>query len=560
MTAPAPTPEQRAAIEARDRDVFLEAGAGTGKTRVLVERYCEAIAVDGVEVDQILAFTFTERAAAELRERVRRSLMERAAEARAKGDTERAAGLGANARATERAFITTIHGFCRRVLAAHPVAAGLDPRFRVLDEMEAARLRDRAFTAALAELMDHGGADAVRAAAAYRPYRLAEMTLAAHARLRSQGMDPPRLPPVAEAIRSADGDDEPDPLTAFELEAAGVARTALEALLEGFHRRYERLKAERSGLDFADLELRALALLRESAAVSEAWRERFAHVLVDEFQDTNRVQLDLIEELRGDGTRLFCVGDEHQSIYRFRNADLQVFRDRRAEASADPGTELLALRGNFRSLPAPLAAVNEAGGALLDGFGGLTWGRPHAGVWRARRHRRTAPHRGPALGRRAALEERRDPARAPALGGLTVGRRRGALPGAPAARAGRCRRGRARRHRRAAARLHPRGCLRGGAGPGRARSLRRRRARVLVAAAGGGPDPAPGLYLEPPRRRAPLRRPRVTRRRREPRCALAPAPGRGFGAPHLAARRVALRRCRAPAVRARPGVAGARPR
>jgi ATP-dependent exoDNAse (exonuclease V) beta subunit len=376
MSLPAPTPEQQAAIDSRDRDVFLEAGAGTGKTRVLVERYCEAVCADGVEVEAILAFTFTERAAAELRHRIRRTLMERAHAARAAGDHLRAAELGDHARATERAWVTTIHGFCRRLLAAHPVAAGLDPRFRVLDEAEASRMRERAFTATLAHLMEHGGADVVRTAAAYRPYRLGEMTLTAHARLRSQGMETPRLPAVADAVRSHDGEDEPEPLSPAELEAAGIARTTLEALLEGFTERYEHLKSERSGLDFADLELRALSLLRNSPTVREAWRERFAHVLVDEFQDTNRVQLGLIEELRGPDTRLFCVGDEHQSIYRFRNADLQVFRARREEAHADHGTEVLALRGNFRARPAPLAAANTAGGVLLDGFGALTWGRP----------------------------------------------------------------------------------------------------------------------------------------------------------------------------------------
>ena len=323
MTSPPPTPEQRAAIGARDRDVFCEAGAGTGKTRVLVERYCEAVCADEVEVEAILAFTFTERAAAELRERVRRNLSGRARAARDDGDLDRAVELGRHARATERAWVTTIHGFCRRLLAAHPVAAGLDPRFRVLDESEAARLRERAFTDALADLVSHGDSSTLRTTAAYRPYRLGEMTLAAHARLRSQGMTEPRLPPMSEAVRSPDPRKAPDPenplepLTPAQAEAAVVARATLEALLEGFHERYERLKAERSGLDFADLELRALALLRDSAPVRDAWRERFAHILVDEFQDTNRVQLDLIDELRGPQARLFCVGDEHQSIYRF---------------------------------------------------------------------------------------------------------------------------------------------------------------------------------------------------------------------------------------------------
>ena len=108
-------------------------------------------------------------------------------------------------------------------------------------------------------------------------------------------------------------------------------------MLSAFGRRYEELKTARSGLDFADLELRALELLRDSAAVGGAWRGRFAHVMVDEFQDTNRVQLDLVEALRGPETRVFRVGDELQSIYRFRNADLAVFRERARARSPRPG-------------------------------------------------------------------------------------------------------------------------------------------------------------------------------------------------------------------------------
>ena len=142
--APATTPEQDAAIEARDRDVFCEAGAGSGKTRVLVGRYCDALTNDQAEIDEILAFTFTERAAAELRQRIRRELGRRSRQAAADGDTARAVELRRLARATERAWVTTIHGFCRRLLGRHPVAAGLDPRFRVIDAPEAARLRERA--------------------------------------------------------------------------------------------------------------------------------------------------------------------------------------------------------------------------------------------------------------------------------------------------------------------------------------------------------------------------------------------------------------------------------
>ena len=157
----APTEQQQLAIDNRDRDVFLEAGAGTGKTRVLVDRYCEAIDADEVEPDRILAFTFTEKAAAEMRRRVRVELSRRAAAA---GDPGRRTRLQEAARAGESAPITTIHGFCRRLLATHPVAAGLDPRFRVLDADEASRIARSSFEETLAALA--AGDDAVALTAA----------------------------------------------------------------------------------------------------------------------------------------------------------------------------------------------------------------------------------------------------------------------------------------------------------------------------------------------------------------------------------------------------------
>ena len=183
-----PTAEQAAAIAARDRDAFLEAGAGTGKTTVLVDRYCAAAAEDGVEVDRILAFTFTERAAAEMRTRVRRELTARARARREAGDSARADELLRAARATERAWVMTIHAFCRRLLAAHPLAAGLDPRFRVLDAAEASRLQSRAADAALDDLLAADDERVARVAAAYQPWRIIAMVLGAHERLRSQGM------------------------------------------------------------------------------------------------------------------------------------------------------------------------------------------------------------------------------------------------------------------------------------------------------------------------------------------------------------------------------------
>jgi ATP-dependent helicase/nuclease subunit A len=367
---PQPTPEQRVAIDARDRDVFCEAGAGTGKTRVLVERYCGAVIEEEAGPGDILAFTFTERAAAELRIRIRHELARSAAAARDRGDEGLAIRLGRAARDTERAWVTTIHGFCRRLLATHPAAAGIDPRFRVLDEIEASRLRHRARDAAIEDVLRSGERERIHVVAAYETWRIGEMTVAAYERLRSQGLAEPVLPPAPEPIRSLkDSEQGERELTPAEREGALAARDTLAALLAAFHRRYEELKAERAGLDFADLELRALELLRSSAVIASAWRGRFSHVMVDEFQDTNAVQLELVEALRGPQTRAFRVGDELQSIYRFRNADLAVFRTERERVLVDGRTAIQPLTGNFRARPGVIAAVNALGRALIgDGF------------------------------------------------------------------------------------------------------------------------------------------------------------------------------------------------
>ena len=269
----------------------------------------------------------------------------------------------------------TIHAFCRRLLATHPLAAGLDPRFRVLDAAEAARLRDRAVNEALDGLLAADDADVAAAAASFEPWRLTAMTLGAHERLRSQGMADPRLPQVGDPAHSPKRDEEQRDLTPDEVAAAISSRAALERILERFDSRYEELKDQRSALDFQDLELRALELLRSSPAIAEAWRGRFAHVMVDEFQDTNSVQLELVEQLRGPETRVFMVGDENQSIYRFRNADLEVFREQRRRARESADSEVLPLRGNFRSLPPCSPRSTRSARRCSTSFTPLTAGR-----------------------------------------------------------------------------------------------------------------------------------------------------------------------------------------
>jgi len=414
-TAPAGstfTDQQLIAIERRRGDLLLDAGAGSGKTAVLVERFVRAVREDGVEVGQILAITFTDKAAAELRDRIRERLREL-------GDDRRA-------RATEGAWISTIHGFCARVLRASALAAGIDPSFTVLDETEAGRLAESSFELAL----DSDAApDAVDLIAGYGVMRLRRAIVAVHGELRSRGELAPVLPPPAaiadseleEARRAlaaahaaavdelaalpagrggvtdalvrlercgavlagADpwlGDIEAARLrngaaAALSGEGCGRYRDALEAfrsacgrreavrahrlldrLLRAYGRRYAELKRERSALDFEDLELLTRDLFAGHRELRGRYAERFAQIMVDELQDTNPVQLELIESIaRGN---LFTVGDAFQSIYGFRHADVELFEGRRERLSAAGARATLTY--NFRSRPELLDALNIA--------------------------------------------------------------------------------------------------------------------------------------------------------------------------------------------------------
>jgi ATP-dependent exoDNAse (exonuclease V) beta subunit len=426
------TPAQAAAVGERSRSLLVSANAGSGKTSVLVERFVRAVREDGTDPSRILAITFTDKAAGELRERLRARFLEL-------GDRE-------TARAPEAAFVATLPGFCSRVLRSHSVAAGLDPRFAVLDEPRAARLREGAFADALRGFLADGGRPALDLVAAHTPDGLRRMILAVHDELRSQGQERPRLPAVAprpapdaerEALHRARAAFAAELAEAGDGRAVEAARDALDAcarllddleahvvpwpgrlralevmcgragalqtdtcrayvqardafehacadhhaaravpllddLLGRFGAAYAAGKARRGALDFDDLELGARSLLATHPAVRRAWAERFALVMVDEFQDTNRRQLELLEALEHDN--LCCVGDEFQSIYGFRHADVEIFRARRAKLGA------LELAESFRGRPEVLAVLN---GVFADRFGEsfvpLAPARPAAG-------------------------------------------------------------------------------------------------------------------------------------------------------------------------------------
>jgi len=186
VTHRTPTPEQSLAIEADGHDVLVEAGAGAGKTGVMVDRYCRLVCDLEVSPEAVLAFTFTDKAATELRQRIRAALELRAAEG-----SQRARALLAT---IGGAWVTTIHGFCNRLLAGHPVAAGIDPHFRVLDGPETERIAGEAFDDALAEFLAGGDEVRERTVAAFEIGGLRAIVSGVHGELRSRGISMPGLP------------------------------------------------------------------------------------------------------------------------------------------------------------------------------------------------------------------------------------------------------------------------------------------------------------------------------------------------------------------------------
>ncbi len=401
----AANPEQVAAIDAGGT-VFVSAGAGTGKTTVIVERFIRAVE-SGVDVGSILVVTFTDRAAGELRTRIRARLVE--------------IGRSDLARELDGAWISTIHGFCHRLLRSYATAAGLDPRFRVLDESQASVLRAESFGVALQKFCADEHPDRLRLLATYganglrrmlggvaatlraagRPLelelgsapelgtRVEELTFAARAALAETEGDAKVDAARAQVARALEALDPIPPVDllldlsqlavkgrgkerfaayeeariALEQTALNVAavrdRDLLQELLGLFDGAYQAAKDSESALDFEDLQLRARDLLRDDESVRERERLRFRSVMVDEFQDTNRLQCELVDEF--DPEELFFVGDEFQSIYRFRHADVEVFKERRAGSEG-----VLPLRRNYRSRPELLAVVNEL---FASGFG-----------------------------------------------------------------------------------------------------------------------------------------------------------------------------------------------
>jgi ATP-dependent helicase/nuclease subunit A len=454
-----------------DETLVVEAAAGTGKTTELINRIIAVIRHGAAEMREIVAVTFTEKAAGELRLRLRGRLEE-----------ERRMTSGDEARRFERAVqtleeahVSTIHGFCADLLRERPVEAEVDPLFRVLTDGQATRLLNETFDAWLREHLEDppegvrrslrrssrwsNGPDedgpvvrlrrAVVELSQWRDFRtpwtrelfdrdgamkglvsvihaLAEVTATASSTRDNLFVDTAPVRALSEEIRRNDDAGAPRDsdglenrlvdlsrhrdwlrarkgtgaalapgvtraevvaardgllaaLNAFRLQADADLAAALQQELLVCLDRYASRKEAEGVLDFLDLLIRARRMIHENREVRVHFQRRFKRIFVDEFQDTDPLQAELLLLLAaGDADqtawqevvpvpgKLFVVGDPKQSIYRFRRADLGVYRQVREQLEA-AGARRVELRQSFRSRPGIQRFVNAAFSAVMDG-------------------------------------------------------------------------------------------------------------------------------------------------------------------------------------------------
>jgi ATP-dependent helicase/nuclease subunit A len=464
MTRPTP-PDQAARDQIHDdlgSTLFVEAGAGSGKTSSLVGRVVALVASGSVELRAIAAITFTEKAAAELRDRIRQDLESLAADATRPAEAERArVALGQ----LDGAAIGTLHSFAQRILSEHPVEARLPPRVEVLDEVTSAVAFDRRWARILDQLLDDPDLERtllLLSAAGVEPPKLRSLALAFDAswdlvedHVPETAPEPPSvgeaLPGLLAAIDAlsslaghctdpddrllgriegieafgaalrAVGDDDldllevlgnqqpnfstgvgrqdcwggmkPDVQEQISVCAAHVERIRGEVLQAcarhlGSAMRHHTLAAAHARraaghLEFHDLLVLARHVLRDpehGAAVRMSLADRYQRLLLDEFQDTDPIQIELAVRIAAADPatatearwadvpvapgRLFVVGDPKQSIYRFRRADISMFLEAKERYSPEAGGTV-ELTANFRTVDPVIDWVNATFGTLM---------------------------------------------------------------------------------------------------------------------------------------------------------------------------------------------------
>jgi len=427
------TPQQQDAIEFRRLDACVVAGPGSGKTTVLVERFRSLVEDHHFDPRHILAITFTEKAAANMKVKLAELFAH---------DLTRLRDL-------ESAYVSTIHGFCARILKENAIAAGIDPRFIVLDARESDELQYSCLNDALDELVALRRPEALALIdilqtpylfndlrSAYDGIRSAGRSIAQVRAMENPGVDltasgmaatllrllqswPPRTSlsaarqkqqdairewatrlaaadsmPLADLVRLSQAcpirlgsvpetekialDDFrkrlPDLIASVLDRHTAAFRASLFDVLQRFDDLYSERKIAGGALDFNDLERLTVQLLRGNPDVQKRVRTQFRQVMLDEFQDINQQQSDLIALVRGDDV-FFAVGDINQSIYGFRHAQPDIFE--RYQAHIDQaGKHAASLLHNFRSRNEILRCVEY----LLDGAEGIVPRRLIAGA------------------------------------------------------------------------------------------------------------------------------------------------------------------------------------
>ncbi|HEX8938893.1 MAG TPA: ATP-dependent DNA helicase [Candidatus Limnocylindrales bacterium] len=324
--------EQRRAVTHGEGPLLVVAGAGTGKTQVITRRIAWLIATRRARPSEILALTFTDKAAEEMQVRVDQLVPY--------GYTDTA--------------ISTFHAFGDRVIREFALELGLPTDVRVLSRPETVIfLRERLFDFALDEYRPLGD-----------PTRFLDALATLFSRCKDEDVSPAAYLAHAEALAASAA----EALAAASAVGEGsddgdIARGAAEGLAEEARRqgelarayaRYQELLAAAGYVDFGDQVSLALRLLRESPAAREALQGRYRYILVDEFQDTNRAQAELVGLLAGRARNVTVVGDDDQSIYKFRGAAISNILDFLARY---PGARQVVLRRNYRSRPPILEAA-----------------------------------------------------------------------------------------------------------------------------------------------------------------------------------------------------------
>ncbi|MDB5108324.1 MAG: pcrA [Candidatus Binatus sp.] len=291
-------PEQRAAVLAPEGPILILAGAGSGKTRVLTYRIAHLMRERKANASEVLAVTFTNKAANEMRERV-------------------AAIVGMNGDGSHLPWVSTFHSTCARILRQEGHLLGYDRNFSILDESDSMSVIRRV-------LEDAALADS----------------------------------PPPELIKSRVEQAKNEAVTPEELLAK--AEPGRETSIAQIYRLYQQRLRAMNAMDFSDLQLQTWMLFDRNPEVLERWQRRATNLLVDEYQDTNRVQYLIVRQLSARSGNLCVVGDEDQSIYRWRGADIRNILDFERDY---PSALIFKLEQNYRSTKTILAA---AGGVIRN--------------------------------------------------------------------------------------------------------------------------------------------------------------------------------------------------